>query len=148
MISAFTNGVMRFRSVYPFLSSSQLAFISANYGSAGWTNSEIWTNNAVFSAGTAGGLNGVTGLNDQGREEWFSKIYELASVSSVNYRFYIAAQLVDTNFNAVGPIARKYCQYAGRPDTSTNGPKTNNYGIDIFSWTRTTGQKKVYESPY
>lgn len=150
MISAFTNGVMRFRSLYPFLTPSQLAFISANYGATGWTNSAVWTANAVFGTNTlGGGLAGVTSLNDAGREEWFSKIYELASVSSVNYRFYLAAQLVDTNLNPVGPIARKYCQYAGKPDTSANGANTNtSYGINIFSWTLTTGQKKVSESPY
>jgi hypothetical protein len=147
MISAFTNGVMRFRSVYPFLTPSHLAFISSTYGITGWTNSANWTLNAVFSTNTTG-VPGVSSLNDQGREEWFSKIYGLATVSSVNYRFYIAAQLVDTNSNAVGPIARKYCQYAGKPDTETKGPKTTNYGIDIFSWALTTGQKKVYESPY
>jgi hypothetical protein len=148
MISAFTNGVMRFRSVYPFLTPSHLAFISSTYGITGWTNSANWTLNAVFSTNTAGGLSGVTSLNDQGREEWFSKIYHLSTVSSVNYRFYIAAQLVDANFNAVGPIARKYCQYAGRPDTTTSSSKTTNYGINIFSWALTTGQKKVFESPY
>ena len=149
MISAFTNGVMRFRSVYPFLSPSQLAFISANYGSTGWTNSANWTLNAVFSTNTGGGLSGVTSLNDQGREEWFAKIYGLTTVSSLNYRFYIAAQLVDSNKNAIGPIVRKYCQFAGRPDTTTANANTNtNYGVDIFSWTRTTGQKKVFESPY
>ena len=150
MISTFTNGVMRFRSVYPFLTPSHLVFISANYGTTGWTNSANWKANAVFSTNTSGGLSGVTSLNDRGREEWFSKIYQLASVSSVNYRFYIAAQLVDTNSNAVGPIARKYCQYAGRPDTDIDRTKvkTTNYGIDIFSWALTTGQKKVYESPY
>jgi hypothetical protein len=146
MISAFTNGVMRFRSVYPFLTPSHLAFISANYGTTGWTNSAVWTVNAVFS--TNGGLRGITGLNDEGREEWFSKIYELSCVSSVNYRFYIAAQLVDTNRNGVGPVARKYCQYAGRPDTTTSNSVATNYGIDIFKWGLTTGQKKVYESPY
>jgi len=147
MISAFTNGVMRFRSVYPFLTPSHLAFISSTYGITGWTNSANWTLNAVFSTNTTG-VPGVSSLNDQGREEWFSKIYGLATVSSVNYRFYIAAQLVDTNSNAVGPIARKYCQYAGRPDTTTSSSKTNNYGINIFSWALTTGQKKVFESPY
>ena len=150
MISAFANGVMRFRSVYPFLSPSQLAFISANYGSKGWTEGTNFVANAVFGTNTSGGLNGVTSLNDEGREEWFSKIYGLASVSSYNYRIYIAAQLVDTNQNPLGPIARKYCQYAGRPDTTVDKKttKTINYGIDIYSWALTYGQKKVYESPY
>ena len=148
MIRAFTNGVMKFRAVYPFLTPSQLAFISINYGTNNWTNTVSWSSNAVFS--TKGGLQGVTRCNDEAREEWFSKIYGLATVSSVNYRFYIAAQLVDTNQDGIGPIVRKYCQYAGRPDTTaTNGVVTNSlYGVPIFRWALTTGQKKVFESPY
>jgi hypothetical protein len=148
MINAFTNGVMKFRAVYPFLTPSQLAFISINYGTNNWTNTASWSSNAVFS--TKGGLQGVTRCNDEAREEWFSKIYGLATVSSVNYRFYIAAQLVDTNQDGIGPIVRKYCQYAGRPDTTaTNGVVTNSlYGVPIFRWALTTGQKKVFESPY
>jgi hypothetical protein len=149
MINAFATGVMKFRHLYPFLSPSQLLFISVNYGDANWTNSLVWSNAAVFSTGTAGGLKGVASLNDEGREEWFSNIYQLATVSSGNYRFYIAAQLVDTNKNALGPIARKYCQYAERQETAIESPKQNsNYGIVMFNYKISKGQKKVYESPY
>ncbi|NBQ56515.1 MAG: hypothetical protein EBU36_07770 [Verrucomicrobia bacterium] len=125
MVNAFTNGVMRFRSVYPFISPSQLAFISANYGardSTGnpiWTNSPVWTQNAVFGTNTFGGLMGVTSLNDCGREEWFSKIYNLATVQSFNYRIYVVAQLVDTNGNPRGSMMRKYYQVYLRNNTPT-----------------------------
>ncbi|NCY22766.1 hypothetical protein EBX31_12530, partial [bacterium] len=75
MIRAFTNGVMKFRHTYPFYSPSQLSFISTNYGDANWTNN--WPNTAVFSTNIGGGLNGISAMNDQGMEEWFSKIYPL-----------------------------------------------------------------------
>ena len=80
MIYAFTNGVARFRSTYPFITPSQLAFISSDYGTnTTFTNS--WPTNAVFSTNASGGLQGPTAINDQGREEWFSKIYNLTCVS-------------------------------------------------------------------
>jgi hypothetical protein len=119
MINAFTNGVMKFRAVYPFLTPSHLAFISANYGTTGWTNSANWTLNAVFSTNTSGGLAGVNSLNDQGREEWFSKIYHLTCVQSYNYRIYVVAQLTDTNGNPKGAMMRKYYQIY----LSYNGPQ-------------------------
>ena len=108
MISAFTNGVIKFRSLYPFITPSQLSFISANYGATGWTNSANWKANAVFSTNTA--LSGVTSINDEGREEWFSKIYNLTCVQSYNYRIYVVAQLTDTNGNPKGAMMRKYYQ--------------------------------------
>jgi hypothetical protein len=108
MISAFTNGVIKFRSLYPFITPSQLSFISANYGATGWTNSANWKANAVFSTNTA--LSGVTSINDEGREEWFSKIYNLICVQSYNYRIYVVAQLTDTNGNPKGAMMRKYYQ--------------------------------------
>jgi len=128
MISAFTNGVVKFRSVYPFISPSQLAFISANYGTNGWTNSAVWKANAVFSTNTnttqAGGLSGVTSLNDEGREEWFSKIYNLTCVQSYNYRIYVVAQLTTTNGNPKGAMMRKYYLLHLR-NNSPGGPKDN-----------------------
>jgi hypothetical protein len=113
MINAFTNGVMRFRQTYPFITPSQLAFISRNYGttsspSAHWTNT--FSNNAVFSSSVLGGLNGVSGINDQGFEEWFAKIYALTTVQSFNYRIYVVAQLTDTNGLPKGAPLKKYYQ--------------------------------------
>jgi hypothetical protein len=128
MIQAFTNGVVKFRQTYPFITPSQLAFISSDYGnSATFTSS--WPSNAVFSANATGGLNGPTAINDQGREEWFSKIYNLTCVQSFNYRIYVVAQLTDTNGNPKGAIMRKYYnlylnnnspnESGGNPDLST-----------------------------
>lgn len=106
MVTAFTNGVIKFRNTYPFYSPSQLAFISTNYGTPNWTNS--WFTNAVFSTNRGCGLNGITELNDQGMEEWFSKIYGLSTVQSRNFRVYVYAQMVNSNNIPYGRIMRKY----------------------------------------
>jgi len=128
MIRAFTNGVAKFRRTYPFITPSQLAFISSDYGdSTTFTNS--WPTNAVFSTNASGGLSGPTAINDQGREEWFSKIYNLTCVQSFNYRIYVIAQLTYTNGDPRGAMMRKYYQIylnnnspqpaGGAPDTQS-----------------------------
>ena len=117
MINAFTNGVMRFRQTYPFITPSQLLFIAGNYGSMNWTNS--WPNTAVFSRNL--GLAGVTSINDEGMEEWFSKIYALTTVQSFNYRIYVVAQLTDTNGLPKGAPLKKYYQLHLR----NNNPNPN-----------------------
>ena len=127
MTEAFAQGVMRYRSIYPFLSPSQLAFIATDYGitnptTSHWTNT--WPKNAVFGntnptialdinapgndPSWATASNGVTAWNDQAAEEWFSKIYNLSTVQSWNYRTYVVAQLVNTNGLPIGPSMRKY----------------------------------------
>ncbi|NBQ56011.1 MAG: hypothetical protein EBU36_05115 [Verrucomicrobia bacterium] len=134
MIRAFTNGVAKFRNTYPFITPSQLAFISSDYGTnSTFTNS--WPTNAVFATNIPtgfprGGLAGPNAINDQGREEWFSKIYNLTTVQSFNYRIYVKAQLTDTNGDPKGPEIRKYYQLylrnnspaATSPDTPSVSP--------------------------
>jgi len=124
MTEAFAQGVMRYRAIYPFLSPSQLAFIATDYGATNganhWTNT--WPKNAVFgntnasilltnapgnTLGTKASM-GVSEWNDQATEEWFSKIYDLSTVQSWNFRIYVVAQLVGTNGLPTGPSMRKY----------------------------------------
>jgi len=158
MAEAFAQGVMRFRSQYPFLTPSHLTFIGTD---PAWPNTNSWPSNSVFgntntiALSTAPGNTyttatmNITECNDQTAEEWFSKIYNLSTVQSDNYRVYIVAQLVDTNKMPISPIVRKYVQFAGRPDTTTTGANNNPiYGVDMWSWNLTKGLKKVYESPY
>jgi hypothetical protein len=123
MVAAFTNGVMKFRQTYPFYSTSQLPFISTNYGSANWTNT--WNASAVFSTNTGCGLKGITELNDQGMEEWFSKIYGLSTVQSRNFRIYVYAQMVNSNNVPYGRIMRKY--YHLYTEQTAEGPN------DVFN---------------
>jgi hypothetical protein len=142
MTEAFVQGVMRYRATYPFLSPSQLAFIATDYGvtnsaTTHWTNT--WPTNAVFgntnsisltnapgnTLGTAASM-GVSAWNDQASEEWFSKIYNLSTVQSWNYRTYVVAQLVNTNGLPTGPSMRKYylmyVRYTGTFPSIAAGP--------------------------
>jgi hypothetical protein len=139
MINAFTNGVMQFRQTYPFITPSQLAFISRNYGTNPANPTTCWTNtfsnNAVFSSSVLGGLNGVSGINDQGMEEWFSKIYALTTVQSFNYRIYVVAQLTDTNGLPKGAPLKKYYQLYLRnniPDSPDTPSVSQNFTYEAF----------------
>jgi len=124
MINRFTNGVMRFRDMYPFITPSQLSFISENHGEPYWTDGKNWPNYAVFGTNSdGGGLAGVTSINDESREEWFSKIYNLTCVQSFNYRIYVVAQLTDTNGNPKGAMMRKYYQLHLRNNQPTPNDK-------------------------
>ena len=123
MVAAFTMGVMKFRQAYPFYSPSQLPFISTNYGDANWTNT--WHTNTVFSTNIGCGLKGITELNDQGMEEWFSKIYGLSTVQSRNFRIYVYAQMVNSNNVPYGRIMRKY--YHLYTEQTAEGPN------DVFN---------------
>ena len=115
MTNAFAQGILRFRQLYPFYSPSQLPFISTDYGvGTTWTNT--WATTAVFATNTGAGLAGVTALNDAGREEWFSKIYGLSGVDSLNFRCYVMAQLTDANGNPRGAAHRKYYQIYTAPN--------------------------------
>ncbi len=142
MTEAFAQGVMRYRAVNPFLTPSQLAFIATDYGATNganhWTNT--WPKNAVFgntnasilltnapgnTLGTSANM-GVSEWNDQATEEWFSKIYDLSTVQSWNYRTYVVAQLVGTNGLPTGPSMRKYylmyVRYSGVFPSISAGP--------------------------
>ena len=161
MTEAFAQGVMRFRSQYPFLTPSHLSFIGT---ATNWPNTNSWPNNSVFgntnsifldtsapgnTYGASARIN-VTAWNDQAAEEWFTKIYNLSTVQSENYRAYIVAQLVDSNRTPISPVMRKYVQFFGRPNNPPRNEITNNrvYEVDMYYWPLSKGLKKAYESPY
>ena len=129
MVAAFTNGVMKFRQTYPFYSTSQLPFISTNYGDANWTNT--WNASTVFSTNTGCGLKGITELNDQGMEEWFSKIYGLSSVQSRNFRIYVYAQMVNSDNVPYGRIMRKYYHLYTEQTADDSGHVFNDAGYSM-----------------
>jgi len=165
MAEAFAQGVMRFRSKYPFLTPSHLSFIGTD---STWPNTNNWPNNAVFGntntitldstapGNTFGGSTkiNVNEWNDQAAEEWFSKIYALSSCQSHNYRIYVVAQLVATNSqgqtNAIGPLVKKYYQiYARNGSSVTALPDTTTYPNNtIYSWKPTVGTVDIYKSEY
>ena len=164
MAEAFAQGVMRFRSKYPFLTPSHLAFIGTD---TNWPNTTTWPSNAVFGNTNSIALsitNGntlsttklnVTEWNDEAAEEWFSKIYSLSSCQSHNYRIYVVAQLVATNSsgatNPVGPLMKKYYQVYMRHGSAVTGVTNNNTysGNVITKWLPTGGGViDIYKSPY
>jgi hypothetical protein len=137
MAEAFAQGVMRFRSTYPFLTPSQLSFIGTdNNWPKNWpvnsvfgsTNLITWSTNIPGSLASSAINIGVSEWNDQAAEEWFSKIYQLSTVQSFNYRVYVVAQLVGTNLMPKGAMARKYYHLYIRNNSTTNisaGPYMN-----------------------
>ena len=164
MAEAFAQGVMRFRSKYPFLTPSHLSFIGTD---PAWPNTTTWPANAVFgntntialssapgnTFGASARIN-VTAWNDQAAEEWFSKIYALSSCQSHNYRIYVVAQLVATNSsgqtNAIGPLVKKYFQiYARNGSSVTPNPDVTTYPNNtISSWKPTVGTIDIFKSSY
>jgi hypothetical protein len=164
MAEAFAQGVMRFRSKYPFLTPSHLSFIGTD---PSWPNTSTWPANSVFgntnaiSLSTAPGNTfgttarmAITEWNDQAAEEWFSKIYALSSCQSHNYRVYVVAQLVATNSagqtNAIGPLVKKYYQIYARNGSSASGRQTDSTYLNnsIYTWKPTVGTIDIHKSTY
>jgi hypothetical protein len=162
MAEAFAQGVMRFRSKYPFLTPSHLSFIGTD---PAWPNTNNWPTNSVFgntntialSAAPGNTFGSTTGIsltgNDQAAEEWFSKIYALSSCQSHNYRIYVVAQLVATNSsgqtNAIGPLVKKYYQvYARNGSSPTPLPDTTYTNNTIYSWQPASNLMDIYKSTY
>ena len=164
MTEAFAQGVMRFRSKYPFLTPSHLCFIGTD---PTWPNTNSWPNNAVFGNtntialdNTAPGNNAggstkinINEWNDQAAEEWFSKIYALSSCQSQNFRIYVVAQLVATNSsgqtNAIGPLVKKYYQvFFQNGSTVTSTPNLTYVNNTIYTWMPNGSCIDIYKSDY
>jgi hypothetical protein len=164
MAEAFAQGVMRFRSKYPFLTPSHLSFIGTD---PSWPNTNNWPTNSVFgntntiALSTAPGNTfgsttrmSITEWSDQAAEEWFSKIYALSSCQSQNYRVYVVAQLVATNSagqtNAIGPLVKKYYHIYAENGSSAGGNRTDNTYPNnfIYTWQPTVGVIDIYKSEY
>jgi len=139
MAEAFAQGVMRFRSKYPFYSPSQLSFIGTDptWATTTGPNTNTWPSNAVFgntntislvtnSANTLTSTSlQITEWNDQAAEEWFAKIFKLSTVYSRNFRVYVIAQKATTNsagdLIGVGPVVQKYYNLLIRENGSGAG---------------------------
>ena len=163
MAEAFAQGVMRFRSKYPFLTPSHLSFIGTD---PAWPNTNNWPTNSVFgntntialSAAPGNTFGSTTKIsltgNDQGAEEWFSKIYALSSCQSHNFRIYVVAQLVATNSagqtNAISPLIKKHYHVYARNGTSSSRLATistypNNF---IYTWQPAVGVIDIMKADY
>lgn len=153
LAEAFAQGVMRFRTNYPFYSPSQLAFIGTD---SNWPNTSTWPSNAVFGntniislTTNFPGSTGVTKINlgssltngwsDGGAEEWFANIYGLSTTYSRNFRCYVVAQLCDSNKIGKGPVIRKYYHIYTRQSADANSDTLQNCSASTYN---------VYEAKY
>ena len=162
MAEAFAQGVMRFRSKYPFLTPSHLSFIGTD---PSWPNTNNWPTNSVFgntntialstapgNSATSTRIN-INEWNDQAAEEWFSKIYALSSCQSQNYRVYVVAQLVATNSagqtNAIGPLVKKYYHIYAENGSAAGNQADNTYpNNSVYTWKPSVGVIDIYKSEY
>jgi hypothetical protein len=123
-VTNFVAGVTNLRSVRPFFSPAQLTQI---------TNGANYPADAVFGNRT---LAGATAWNDLAAEEWFSKIYPLATVRSRNFLVHVVGQAMTTNTNFPSrPVAtsRQMFQVYAEP-VRTNGLTTNVNVRKLATW--------------
>jgi hypothetical protein len=125
-VTNFVAGVTNFRNARPFYSPAQLTQI---------TNGNNYPADAVFGNRTNAG---VTAWNDLAAEEWFSKIYPLATVRSRNFLVHVVGQAMTTNTNfASRPVAtsRQVYQIYAEPQRNASGLTTNVNVRKLTAWT-------------
>jgi len=125
-VTNFVAGVTNFRSTRPFFSPAQLTQIT--------NGTATYPANAVFGNRTNAG---ATAWNDLAAEEWFSKIYPLATVRSRNFLVHVVGQAMTTNTNfASRPVAtsRQMFQVYAEPIRGASGLTTNVNVRKLATW--------------
>ena len=126
-VTNFVAGVTNARNLRPFFSPAELTQIT--------NGTAAYPSNAVFGNRS---LAGVTAWNDLAAEEWFSKIYPLATVRSRNFLIHVVGQAMTTNTNfASRPVAtsRQMFQVYAEPSRGASGLTTNVNVRKLASWT-------------
>ena len=127
-VADFSAGAINFRSQRPFFSPAQLASLSG-------TNGAAWPASAVFGNSN---LTAVSEWNDHAAEEWFAKIYPLATVRSRNFLVHVVGQALQTNGTTVLSSARRTYQIYIEPQRATSGASagltTNSVSRVIATW--------------
>lgn len=117
-INAFVSAVINTRNTRrPFYSTAELGNIATNLTPATWPGSSVFGNRALM---------GITAANDRGTEEWFAKVYPLATVRSRNFLIHVVGQSGDIT-------ARKTFQVHLRPQRN-NGLTTNSLPEHLGKW--------------
>ena len=125
-VANFIDGITNARSVRPFYSPAELTQIT--------NGTAAYPDNAVFGNRTNAG---ATNWNDLAAEEWFSKIYPLATVRSRNFLIHVVGQAMTTNTNfASRPVAtsRQMFQVYAEPSRGASGLTTNVNVRKLASW--------------
>ena len=123
-VNEFITAVVTARNVRPFYSASQLAGLST--GSGGWPGSAVFGNRT---------LAGITAGNDAASEEWFERVYPLATVRSRNFLVHVVAQTFfpGKTDKRVSEYRACYHLYA-EPQQSAGGLTTNSVPRIVTSW--------------
>jgi hypothetical protein len=123
-VNEFVTAVITARDVRPFFSASQLPGLST--GSGGWPGSAVFGNREVA---------GITAANDAASEEWFARVYPLATVRSRNFLVHVVAQTFfpDQIDKRVSEYRACYHVYA-EPERSADGLTTNAVPRIVSSW--------------
>ena len=124
-VDGFVTGVTNFRSARPFYSPSQLPLLSTNSDGSGWPGSAVFGNRALM---------GITAGNDAATEEWFSRVYPLATVRSRNFLVNVIGQALQTNGIGVISAERIAVQVYLQPMRDGAGLTTNSIPRVIQSW--------------
>jgi hypothetical protein len=143
-VRAFVDAVTRFRSNAPFLSPAQLASISTNSTATQWPTNAVFGNlgtNATKAGDYFGNseLGGTTSSirewSDQAAEEWFGKIYPLATVRSRNFLVHAVGQALRPGTTSVLSTSMSMFQLSLRPlRANSSGLTTNSVPTVVQSW--------------
>jgi hypothetical protein len=127
MVEAFINSVSTFRSSQPFHSSSQLASLATT------PNKSEWPTNAIF--GNPKLVGNSIKWNDAAAEEWFAKVYPLATVRSRNFLVYSVGQTIPPVSGKPGSTVVQVRQISLKAERDPNNDSvTNSIPLLISSW--------------
>jgi type II secretory pathway pseudopilin PulG len=124
-VNEFVTAVVNSRNLRPFYSASQLAGLST--GSGGWPGGAVFGNKT---------LAGITAGNDAASEEWFARVYPLATVRSRNFLVHVVAQTFfpGKTDKRISEYRACYHLYA-EPQRGAGGLTTNSVPRIVTSWT-------------
>jgi hypothetical protein len=117
-INTFVSAVINTRNTRrPFYSTAELANLASNLTPTAWPGSAVFGNRSLM---------GITAANDRGTEEWFAKVYPLATVRSRNFLVHVVGQSGDIT-------SRKTFQIHLRPQRNA-GLTTNSLPENVGKW--------------
>jgi hypothetical protein len=123
-VGAFLSGVTNARAQRPFFSPAELNMITN-------TSPGVWPAIAVFGNRT---LEGITAGNDAVTEEWFARVYPLATVRSRNFLVHVVGQSLQTNDLKVLSSVRQMSQIYLEPMRDGGGRTTNSVPRMLGTW--------------
>jgi hypothetical protein len=125
-VNFLVNGATNYRAQKPFLAPSQLATVMTNTNQAQWPTNSIFGNfgptipNSTNYYGNSA-VGQVSAWNDLAAEEWFSRVFQLATVRSRNFLVYVVGEALQTNGTSVISTAKRVYQIYVEPQRATNG---------------------------